>query len=95
NFASALSPTLYGALVSAGIKYWQENRSWSELERLADNCLLSYLRRAKYVVFGLEPLIAYLLARENEIKMLRIIMVGKLNGLPTDLLRSRLRDTYQ
>ncbi len=93
NFASALSPTLYGALVSAGIKYWQENRSWSELERLADNYLFSYLRRAKYVVFGLEPLIAYLLVRENEIKVLRIIMVGKLNGLPADLLRSRLRDT--
>ncbi len=93
NFASALSPTLYGVLVSAGIKYRQENRSWSELERLADNYLLSYLRRAKYVVFGLEPLIAYLLARENEIKILRIIMVGKLNGLSADLLRSRLRDT--
>lgn len=94
NLASALSFTFYGTLVSTGIKYWQENRSWSELERLADNCLLSYLRQAKYIVFGLEPLIVYLLVRENEIKMLRIIIAGKLNGLPADLLRSRLRDTY-
>lgn len=94
NFVSLLSPTPYGALVAEGIKYRQENRSWSELERLADNYLLSYLRRAKYIVFGLEPLIAYLLARENEIKMIRIIMVGKLNGMPEDLIRGRLRETY-
>lgn len=94
NFASLLSSTPYGTLVSEGIKSWQENRSWSELERLSDNYLLSFLRRARYVVFGLEPVIAYLLARENEIKMIRIIMVGKLNGLSADLLGSRLRDIY-
>jgi len=91
NFALLLSATSYGVLVSEGIKYRQENRSWSELERLADN---SFLKRAKYIVFGLEPIIAYFLARENEIKMIRMIMVGKLNGLTVDLLRSRLRDVY-
>lgn len=94
NFASLLSSTSYGALVSAGIKYRQENRSWSELERLADNYLISFLKRAKYIVFGLEPIVAYLLARENEVKMIRMIMIGKLNGLAVDLLRSRLRDIY-
>ncbi len=94
NFASLLSATPYGTLVSEGIKYRQENRSWAELERLADNHLISFLKRAKYIIFGLEPIVAYLLARENEIKMIRMIMVGKLNGLATDLLRSRLRDVY-
>lgn len=94
NFSSLLSFTPYGMLVSEGIEHWQENRSWSELERLSDNYLLSFLRRARYVVFGLEPVIAYLLARENEIKMIRMVMVGKLNGLPTDLIRGRLREIY-
>ena len=61
---------------------------------MADNYLISFLKRAKYVVFGLEPVVAYLLARENEVKMIRMIMIGKLNGLATDLLRSRLRDIY-
>ncbi|MCD5390905.1 V-type ATP synthase subunit C [candidate division NPL-UPA2 bacterium] len=94
NFASALSPTAYGQLVSQGIKYWKENGSWSKLERLSDNHILNFLGRAKHIVFGLEPLIGYLLARENEIKMLRMIMVGKLNKLEGELIRSNLRDTY-
>ena len=94
NFFQVLSATAYGQLVSQGIKYWKENGSWSELERLSDNHILNFLRRAKHIVFGLEPLIGYLAAKENEIKMLRMIMVGKLNKLEGELVRRNLRDTY-
>ena len=94
SLASVLSPTAYGQLVLEGIKYWKENGSWSELERLSDNHVLNFLRRAKHIVFGLEPLIGYLAAKENEIKMLRMIMVGKLNNLQRELVRRNLRDTY-
>lgn len=94
NFSSSLPRTPYGQLASEGIKYWKEDGSWSELERLSDNHILNFLRRAKHIVFGLEPLIGYLIARENEIKMLRMIMVGKLNNLQRELVRRNLRDTY-
>ena len=46
------------------------------------------------MVLGPEPVIAYLLAKENEIKIIRIIMVGKINRLPTEEIRERLRDVY-
>ena len=37
---------------------------------------------------------AYLLARENEIKCVRMVLTGKLNGMPEGTIRERLREMY-
>ena len=39
-------------------------------------------------------LAAYVLACESERKSVRIILSGKLNGLPEDAIRERIRETY-
>jgi V/A-type H+-transporting ATPase subunit C len=44
--------------------------------------------------FGIGPLAAYILARDVEIKTVRIILAGKRNGLPDEMLRERVRETY-
>ena len=41
-----------------------------------------------------EPLLAYIYAKETEIKVIRIIMVGKLNNIAEEVIRERLRDIY-
>jgi len=46
------------------------------------------------VTFGPEPLFSYLVAKEMEIKILRIIMVSKMNNISPDAIRERLRDLY-
>lgn len=66
----------------------------SELEKQADNFMIRYIKKAKYVAFGIEPLVAYLLAKENEIKLARIILTGKKNGLPPEMIKERLRESY-
>ena len=93
DFSSYLPPE-YKELVSQGIKYYEENNSWKELERLSDDYVMDALSEAKWVSFGIEPLIAYLFARENEMKNIRVIIAGKLNGVPAELLRATLRKTY-
>ena len=94
NFAAILSNTPYAGLVMEGIRKWTEEQSLAAFERLADDYLISYIKSAKYIVFGVEPLIGYLLAKENEMKLIRIIVIGKLNDLPMETIRERLRDTY-
>lgn len=94
NFAGSIKQTDYYELVAAGIQSWTENHSLGVLEKLADNYLLNYLKQAKYAILGVEPLLSYLLAKEHEIKLIRIIMIGKLNGLPSASIRERLRETY-
>jgi V/A-type H+-transporting ATPase subunit C len=44
--------------------------------------------------FTIGPLAAYILARQNEIKCVRMVLSAKLNGLPDDMIRERLREMY-
>lgn len=65
-----------------------------DLEKWADNYLLRFIQRARYLTMGPEPVVAYLAAKESEVKNLRIILAGKINGLPAQVIRERLRDVY-
>lgn len=64
------------------------------LEKLIDNYIMNMMRDAKIIPFGVEPVIAYIYAKETEIKIIRIIMVGKLNNIAAEVIRERLRDIY-
>ena len=55
---------------------------------------MEYISAAKQVPFGEQPLIAYLAARDSEQTAIRIILTGRLAGLPTDVIRERLREPY-
>lgn len=55
---------------------------------------MNMMRDAKIIPFGVEPVIAYIYAKETEIKIIRIIMVGKLNNIAAEVIRERLRDIY-
>lgn len=66
----------------------------SEFERWCDNRIIETIRPQKYNSFSAGPLFAYILARENEIKTVRIILTGKLNNLPEESIRERIREMY-
>lgn len=68
--------------------------SSSAFERWCDNRIIETIRPQKYNAFSVGPLVAYILARLNEIKTVRIVLSGKLNGLPDSAIRERIRETY-
>ncbi|HEY8423899.1 MAG TPA: V-type ATPase subunit, partial [Clostridia bacterium] len=68
--------------------------SLAEYERFCDNAIIEYAQKAKYLNFGPEPLVAYYLARQAEIKNVRIILACKRNGLPLSAIRQRERMLY-
>lgn len=88
----ALSP--YAQVVEEGLLEWQEKGRLTRWEKLADDFLLGFVRQHRHEPFGPQSLLGYLLAVENELKLIRIIMVGKLNHLPIEEIRERLRDVY-
>ena len=63
-------------------------------ETACGDMLVEYMKSAKRVIFGAEPLIAYIFAKDNEIKQLRIIMVGKTNSMDSELIKRRLNIAY-
>lgn len=66
----------------------------SAFEKWCDNRIIESIEPQKYNPFTLSPLAAYILARENEIKTIRILLSGKLNDLPEDSIRQRMREMY-
>lgn len=66
----------------------------SGLEKYMDDRKMEYVREAFYVPFGFEPIVGFIQAKETEWKNLRLILAGKLAGLPDDMIRERLRATY-
>jgi V/A-type H+-transporting ATPase subunit C len=56
-----------------------------------DDFLMERLKAAKMVVFGIEPLVGYILAKEHEVKLIRLILIGKLKGVNVI---KRMSDSY-
>ena len=68
--------------------------SQSEFDRWCDNQVIEAMKPQKYNPFSVGPLVAYALARENEIKTVRIILSGKRTGMPEASIRERVREMY-
>ncbi len=94
SFADRLSTTRYDRIAVEGVQSWIDSGSSTVLEKLSDDLLLNMAKKGKYAAFGILPIIGFLRAKENEVKVLRMIMVGKINRIPTESLRERLRDVY-
>lgn len=72
----------------------EERETFVELERGIEDFLMTYLRKAKYIVFGPEPVLAYALAKRRELDLVRLVGVGKLNHIPVEFLKQRISETY-
>lgn len=68
--------------------------SLSAFERWCDNRIIQAMKPQKMNAFSVGPLVAYVIARENEIKTVRIILTCKQNGLPEEAIRERIREMY-
>ncbi|MFH1678560.1 MAG: V-type ATPase subunit [Candidatus Omnitrophota bacterium] len=76
----------YGSIARQALDAQQEENSYLVLERLKANYILNSLLCARYITFGPEPVIRYYFSSLNQIKLLRWVMLGKINQLPKDIL---------
>ena len=68
--------------------------SLSSFEKWCDNYIIEKLKEQKYEHMKIGPIVAYIVARENEIKAVRLILSGKLNNIDNAIIEERLRDMY-
>lgn len=88
----AVKEYLGGTMYAGGAAALEE--SPSAFERWCDNRMMETMRPQKYNAFSVGPLVAYLFARQNEIKTVRIILTGKQNGFSDEMIRERVRAMY-
>lgn len=69
-------------------------QSMSAFECACDDLMITRLLPQKTESLSLGPLAAYVIAREMEIKSVRLLLTGKQNGLPQEQIRESLRMCY-
>ena len=87
------APTRFSAAAEAGSEVLHGG-ALTHFEKLCDDAVGDYLSGAQAVSFGEAPLLGYLAARETEYTNLRILLLGRSTGLPADVIRARLRESY-
>ena len=86
--------TEYHSLATQGLDQLGETGSFAALEKLSEEHVMRHLRDAKTFVFGVEPLVAFVLAKEHEMAMVRMILVGKRNDISSERLVDRISMCY-
>lgn len=89
-----LQASPYKDLLTRAANALGERETFVELERGIEDFLMTYLKKAKYIVFGPEPVFAYGLAKKRELSLVRLIGIGKFNQIPDELLKERMSETY-
>ena len=94
GFTGAMLHTPFARLCEDGLKSFKSSGRMTALELGADNYVNAYIKKAKLLPMGLEIIAAYYIARQTELKNVRIAMVGKINGIAQGLIKERLRECY-
>jgi len=82
--------TPYHYIVDAGAAYLASDRSFLRVEQLCEMHLTGFLNTTVQITAGPQPIIAYLLLKENEIRTVRLILTAKKNSLDTKLILDRI-----
>ncbi len=82
--------TPYYRIVEAGAGYLSANESFLKLEQQCEEYLTGYLRATAQITAGPQPIVAFLLIKEQEIRTVRLILTAKKNLLDTKLILDRI-----
>lgn len=69
-------------------------QSMSVFECWCDNKIVADIQPEKYNAFSIGPIVAYAIARDMEIKTVKIILSGKKNGFDDEFIKERVRVMY-
>jgi V/A-type H+-transporting ATPase subunit C len=84
----------YAAALKEGIEKAYSAGSFVSLEQAINSFLVGQLRAARYISFGPEPLVAYYFAKVNEMNLIRLIVLAKINNVAAGLVQERLNGVY-
>jgi vacuolar-type H+-ATPase subunit C/Vma6 len=85
---------IYRETIKDGVEQIEKNGDFSILERGIEDYLVNLLRPAKYMFFGPEAIFAYCLAKENELRLLNLVLSAKINNISQPQIQQRLISSY-
>lgn len=94
DFGMKIQASPYYKIYEKAMSSLEEKETFVDLERDIEDFLMLFLRRAKQIAFGPEPVYAYGLAKKRELNLLRIVGMGKMKRIPSEMLKERISETY-
>ncbi len=94
GFAGRIQFSPFGQVLREVEKGAEDEEQVAQVERLLDIAQARYLKESAFVSFGIEPILAYLWAKERELKSLRTIFIAKMSSVSADEIRTCLRGLY-
>ena len=82
-------------VIKSAIESFNRSLPLTDAEKLSDDYALTYLYKNRYNVNGIYPYLLYIYYKLAEIKNIRIILVGKINGISESQIKSMLRFCYE
>ncbi len=82
--------TPYYHVVEAGAGYLASEKSFLGVEKKCEEYFIGFLKSTVQVTAGHQPIVAYLLMKENEIRNVRLILTARKNHLETKLILDRI-----
>ncbi len=82
--------TPYVDLLEASIPYLRNEQSFLKLEKECEDFVKGFLKTTRYIAAGPQPVVAYFLMKEAEIRTVRMVLTGKKNDLSAKLILDRL-----
>jgi len=92
DVAAFLRSTRYGKTLESALDGLYYETGLPVFEKMCDNYMLSFISKANRIVFGVEPILGYILEKENEITSIRMIMAAKMAKTPANTVIERLRE---
>ncbi|UCC22081.1 MAG: V-type ATPase subunit [Planctomycetota bacterium] len=80
----------YHRLVETAAGYLASDKSFLKAEQQCEQFLTGFLNSTVQITAGPQPIIAYLLNKENEIRTVRLILTAKKSSLDTKLILDRI-----
>lgn len=84
----------FAKALQSGLADFEKTGSLASLEREIDNYLMSVVKKAKYLIFGIERLIGFAVAKELEVKSLRLVLTAKFLRIKPEEIKKRMRISY-
>lgn len=76
------------------LKEFAQKKDFKMLGKALEEYEVRYIQKVKYIAYGPEVVVAYFLANNNAVRNVRFIMTGRINELPSDEIRQRVREVY-
>jgi V/A-type H+-transporting ATPase subunit C len=90
TLGSLFFATPYARVVDTAAGYVAANDSFLKVEQQCEEHLAGYLKETTRITAGPQPIVAYLLNKENEIRRVRLLLTARKSSLDAKLILDRI-----